>query len=199
MCQLVESNNLRYRLEISLIDNWRIITYNINGYLECIMTTHPHVRSKQTKQGATMLKRFLKSILIGIVLTGCTLGDVAPQPGAKFSGTISVSPQKAKTAIILFTISKDGTQISDITLSLLDVQCEGATTEKVDLNVTVDFPIEGKRFTIANEHFGSISGAFNSSTTAGGNIHIVLGKYITNTNASCDLGTYLWSASVNNE
>jgi hypothetical protein len=143
-----------------------------------------------------MLKRIIQSILVCFLLAGCASGGSLPLPGASFSGTINISQQKAKTGEILFTISKDGTKINDITLKLTSVQCEGVTTDTVNLNVIVDSPIDGKRFTVKNNYFGEISGTFQSSTSAGGDITIVLGKSLTKTQNSCNLGNYLWSATA---
>ncbi len=143
-----------------------------------------------------MLKRIVQSILVCLLLAGCASGGALPQPGTKFSGPINISQQKAKTGEILFTISKDGTKINNVTLKLTNVQCEGVTTETVNLNVVVDSPISGKRFTINSNYFGEISGTFQSATAAGGDITIVLGKSFTKTQNSCNLGNYLWSASA---
>jgi hypothetical protein len=144
-----------------------------------------------------MLKRIIQSIIICLLLAGC--GSFSPKPGAELSGKIDISQQKARTGKIFLTISDDGTKINDITLWLTNVQCGGVTTGMVNFNVTVDSPIDGKRFTIENEYIGEIKGSFQSPTTAGGNIYLVLAKNITNSNTACDLGTYKWSASVDTE
>jgi hypothetical protein len=153
-------------------------------------------RPDQTCQGASMLKKIIQSILVCFLLAGCMSGNSLPQPGAKFSGTINISQQKAKTGEILFNISRDGTKISDITLRFTDVLCEGVSTDTVNLNVIVDSPLDGTRFTVDSAYFGEISGTFQSSTTAGGDINVILGKNFTKTHTSCNLGTYLWSASA---
>jgi hypothetical protein len=141
-----------------------------------------------------MVKRIILTIVIGILLVGCA--GFSPQSGAELSGTIDISQQKARTGKIFLTVSDDGTKIKDITLWLTNVQCGGVTTGMVNFNVTVDSPIDGKRFQIDNDYIGEITGSFKSATTAGGNIHLVLGKNLTNSDAACDLGTYLWSAAV---
>jgi hypothetical protein len=147
-----------------------------------------------TNQGGLMLKRIALFIVISLIVAGC--GSFSPQPGAELSGKIDISQQKARTGKIFLNVSDDGTKISDITLWLTNVQCGGVTTGMVNLNVIVDSPLDGKRFNIENVYFGELSGSFQSPTTAGGTIYIILGKNITNTDTTCDLGTYKWSASA---
>ncbi len=144
-----------------------------------------------------MLKRIMQTLIIGLLLAGC--GSFSPQPGAELSGKIDISPQKARTGKIFLTVSDDGTRINDITLWLTNVQCAGVTTGMVNFNVTVDSPLEGKRFDIQNEYIGEITGSFQAPTRAGGNIYLILSKSLTNSNAPCDLGTYQWSASAGTE
>lgn len=143
-----------------------------------------------------MLTRILLIILICSFTVGCASGSVSPQPGAELSGTIDIRADQAKTAQIYLTVSEDGTGIDDITVRLMEVHCAGVTTSLVNLNVTVNSPFDGKIFSIDNEYIGVINGEFISPTNAAGNIHLILKKNVSGTQASCDLGLWKWRAAV---
>lgn len=140
------------------------------------------------------MKRFwIFLTLTALVLAGC--GSAQPKAGATFSGPIHIDAAKAESATLSFTISDDGTAITKVGISFVNLKCEVMSAGAMSLN-------SGGNFSLANgldlspANIGHITGKFNSPTKASGTIDIKLEINTGFGKATCELGEWEWTAEA---
>ncbi len=126
--------------------------------------------------------------LILLLSSSCSKAAVAPQGGAKMHGKIDMD--KASSAAISLIVSEDGSSISTVSLSFINLKCEGFSAGSTENSVSGGNPITNGEFQISSDNFGEINGKFTKPTSAEGTLHLAFfdGK------AEC--GTWKWSASA---
>lgn len=156
---------------------------------------------------------FIKFILPLILLLGACageMGDITPQGGAVFSGSLTLDRAGNNAAAaggeIRFTTTDDGTGISELSYQLTGETCEraGLTSPGVGSSFMQDPPVE-----VQNGGFvwdpGQIrvTGTFTSPTQAEGSITIEV--FVTlqaeqegsdPEEVLCDYGTWAWTAEA---
>ena len=142
-----------------------------------------------------MKKLFLFLLVAALVLAGCGGGSAQPKPGATFSGPIEISADKAESANLFFTVSDDGTAITKIGISFTNFKCEVMSAGSMSLNSGGNFPITNG-LDLSPSNIGQIKGKFNSPTKASGTIDIKLEINTGFGTATCELGTFKWSAEA---
>jgi len=158
----------------------------------------------------------------GLVLTACA-GRVTPAPGATFSGPIEISG-KASSGTISFAVSDDGASITDLSITLSDVRCDGLSVGRIhdylagpltsmtdgefsatipamgggrfseSENYSLDTPPSAFPAVASLETVGQIEGEFSSATQASGTIKIYM--WVMMTDRACELGVFPWSAAA---
>jgi hypothetical protein len=102
--------------------------------------------------------------------TGSTL--IVPKSGP-FWASIPLENQEG-TASLTFRVSDDSTSISQLSITLMSVQCGGFSSGLTILQATSTFPIEGSKFKGTTSSIGEIDGEFTSTTSARGKLHLLL-------------------------
>jgi hypothetical protein len=123
-------------------------------------------------------------VLIFLLLAAC--GPVSPQPGAQLDGTITMD--KAESARISLTVSKDGLAIESVSVSFTEIKCEGFSAGSTSTTITSISPITDGGFEFISSDLGEITGKFTSPNAARGTFHLVF------FNGGVDCGTWEWSA-----
>jgi hypothetical protein len=95
-----------------------------------------------------------------------------PQPGL-FWAPISLENQ-AGTASLTFRVSENSASISQMGLMLEGLQCGELNTGFTILQVASKLPIQGGKFKGTTSSIGEIEGEFTSSTSASGQVHLLL-------------------------
>ena len=137
-----------------------------------------------------MKKLFVCMLIAALALAGCG-GSDQPKPGATFSGSIEIDADKAETANLFFTVSDDGTAITEVGISFTNFKCEGMSAGSMTLGRGGKFPI-ANGLELSPDGIGQIKGRFTSPTKAKGTIHIQLG----NSTGSLSCGDWDWSAEA---
>ena len=137
-----------------------------------------------------MKKLSMYLLVAALMLAGCG-GSAKPKAGATFSGPIKIDAEKAESAFLTFTISEDGTAVTEVGVSFTNFKCEGMSAGQMSLNIGGNFPISDG-LDISPSNIGQITGRFSSPTKASGTIHLQLG--ISMGSLSC--GTWDWSAEA---
>ncbi len=163
---------------------------------------------------------FLLLVALGAVMLACG-GTATPAPGALFGGSIDVG-DRAGGGTIGFNIADDGTSISDLSVTLSDVDCDGLSlgyvrdvssgqlVTIVDGQFSSPIPAMGAARMSESQNYhldvapstfpvvedmrsvGQIEGEFSSATQANGTITLWMAVIMTD--RACELGTFTWSA-----
>ena len=142
-----------------------------------------------------MKKLFLFLTIAALVLAGCGGGSAQPKAGATFSGPIHIDAAKAESATLSFVVSGDGTAITKVGVSFVNLKCEVMSAGAVSLSSGSSFPIaDGLDVSPAN--IGHITGKFNSPTKASGKIDLKLEINTGFGKAKCELGEWEWTAEA---
>lgn len=164
---------------------------------------------------------FILLVACALVLAGCG-GRVAPTPGGIFSGPIETG-DRAGSGTLSSQVSEDAGSITDLSIALTDVACDGLTlgrihdllggslTSVVDGRFSASMPAmggagqsESQNYSLTTspaafpvvaslETVGRIDGEFTSSTQAAGTLTIHI--WVVMSDRACELGTFPWSAT----
>jgi len=118
-----------------------------------------------------------------------------PAPGTVFNGSIEISGT-ASSGAIHFAISEDGASVTELTITLQDIRCEGMTASSMMKKPDQPYPITNGKFTAAIEDRGEVSGQFLSPTKAAGTITLKIELSVLGSKIVCDMGTAKWSAEA---
>ena len=166
------------------------------------------------------IQRMLGIALVCLLLVGCGAHNVAPRPGAAFSGAINVG-DKAGGGSLSFSVSESGGALTNLRTSLQKANCNDMISMGSVQDYTSDpglpvtngafagsLPAMGGMVTDYSFHppdpfpspvpdpytVGKITGRFSSPTSASGTITIFLGAAMTG-GIVCELGTFDWTAT----
>jgi len=124
-----------------------------------------------------MHKSWLLLLVAGIMLfvTACGEGaaPVAPQPGTLFTGPLEITAQ-ASSGTISLTVSKQGTAITFVGITLNDLKCEHFSAGTFTKETGGTFPVAGGEVEASPSGIGKIDGRFTSPTEASGTIDLAL-------------------------
>ena len=141
----------------------------------------------------------MKRLSLVMVITALTLaacGGAQPKPGATFTGPIEIGTDKASSATLSFTVSEDGIMITEVSVSLTEVKCDGMSSGMLMLRSAGDFDLSGSNLNISPSNIGEIKGRFTSPTEASGTVKLSLKIDVLGSTFVCDLGTWNWHAEA---
>jgi hypothetical protein len=154
---------------------------------------------------------FALCLALGLFLAaGCggEAGAVAPQPGATFTGPMTISAPGGNATAgegeFEFVITEDGLAIASVGYSLMDTLCSNATGSVVvesggwssTLEPAQSIPITNGQFDFDLGDL-KVNGQFTSPTEATATIEITSDiNIMTGTSLLCDFGTWDWSGSA---
>lgn len=160
-----------------------------------------------------MSRRRTIIIAFSLVLTALLLGACAaqagasPQPGATFSGTLTIERPgtngRALGGQISFTLSEDGTRIAELSYELEGDVCtdEGVTVTGTGATLRQDPPpqIADGAFIWSSEGV-RVDGTFTATNRAEGTISLALEKEVQALGETvtliCDFGKWTWTAEL---
>jgi hypothetical protein len=159
---------------------------------------------------------WLLLVMLGLILTACApkaapvaptpveatpkppeatptpVAIIGPQPGAKLAGPIEISG-KASSETIFLTISEDGASIASVSISLVDLKCDGFSADSMIQDLGGPFPLSEGNIAASLSGGGEIKGRLTSPTEASGTINLILETPFAGT---CDLGRWDWTAKA---
>jgi hypothetical protein len=146
-------------------------------------------------------------LLIAFILAACSGGGADPKPDAEFNGTLTIQQRgangRALGGTIGFTLSEDGTHITQLSYQLEGDVCsgEGVTVTGTGATLKQDPPpqVEEGTFSWLSEGV-KVEGTFTSRSQAEGTITLAMEKQAqamgkTHT-LTCDYGTWVWTAEA---
>lgn len=95
-----------------------------------------------------------------------------PQPGS-FWAALALEEQEG-SASLTFKVSQDSTSISNLSLMLTNLQCEGFKSGFTILQTTSSLPVQEGKFKGSIPSIGEIEGEFTSPTSLRGQVHLLL-------------------------
>ncbi len=121
--------------------------------------------------------------------------QIQPEAGKNFSGPIQIGPEKASSGALTFTVSHDGTTITNFVVGFKEFKCESMSASEFSTSSGGEFIIADEwEFSLSN--IGQIRGRFTSPTTASGTITLNIEIKIMNSTIACDMGIWEWSAEA---
>jgi hypothetical protein len=163
----------------------------------------------------------LSLFLVSLFFSACSGGTVSPANGAMFNGTISTG-EKAKSGTISFSVSQDGTSLTQLGITLDELKCGALTIGRIHDNLgEVQVSLVGGSFSGSIPALGAaqftesqdysmaaspfdftafedmskvnqLDGKFTSATHASGTIHLYVQAVMTD--RACELGEFTWEA-----
>ncbi len=133
--------------------------------------------------------------IAALALSACSGAKAKPTAGATFSGPIHLAQEKASSATLTFTVSDDGSKITNVGVMYTDLHCDGMSAGSMQHSTSGEYEL-GNTLDISPSSIGHIQGNFSSPTKASGTIDIKMKFSILGSTQTCDLGAASWEATA---